>query len=441
MGKIDRKARERWKSAAIVFLLLSAGYLLAQERTAGFSFGLIQSWVQSMGAGEGTEPSPAATGGFLQELAPAGLAVKNENGRFGVQYDGQKTVQTFNEIGNLLGEAVGSAEQARQVPEIEWRQALEQTGAYFYFLDRAPLSVLSDWFGSANGNLKGTASRLLLSAGSGSTATLYYQNTENGLFYACGTAVPADSLKADLAGYLPNGASFAYELGEDYKGLPAYTMVLQQTPSLPVLAVSKPLQGTEQKDALLKACEFNPYTNSRYPAANGTEVVIEKLRTLRIYRDGTVTYHSGDSGDGGEAKLRVPAGQNAPFLTAAVDYTRTLAEETVGALAGEASIYLMDVTESGGAYRIRFGYQVNGMAVRLAENDCAAEFVVEEHTVSEFTLRFRQYTASGENTAVLPERQAAAAMEAVNAGDELEMAYIDSGGDSAEAGWIAGRAQ
>ena len=58
--------------------------------------------------------------------------------------------------------------------------------------------------------------------------------------------------------------------------------------------------------------------------------------------------------------------------------------------------------------------------------------------LSKADLRIRSYTDSGERSAVLPVRQAAAALEAMGLeGEELLLVYRDTGSDTVTAAWAA----
>ncbi|SMC86583.1 hypothetical protein [Papillibacter cinnamivorans] len=443
MGASDRKrCVEKWKTAAIVLLALSSVYLTLQVQlyTGGNKETSAAAWILSLAGRIGTgsdsgESSGAAGTGFLSGISAVRIAVKNENGRYAVQYDTQETGELFDAVGNLLGEAVGSAGTPEAVSAEQWRSALGRVGVYFDFLGRIPLSALSQWLGADNAALEGSARRILLALGDENTATLYIADEAGGGYYACSTAVTAASLTADLSGYLPNGASFAFELGEEYVGLPPYTMVLPDAPLLHVLSAVNPMSDESDKETLLKALDFNPHTNSRYPEANGTEVIIESLRTLRIGTDGTVQYHNSGVGEG--SKLRITEDNDTPTETEVLEYVLSLAQETVGSLAGEGKLYLIDLEPGGetGSYTLRLGYLVNGAGVYLYKDGYAAEFVIRSWTVSDATLYFRSYTATETASAVLPERQTAAAVAAVGESD-LALSYIDGGGTEVKAGWI-----
>ena len=71
-----------------------------------------------------------------------------------------------------------------------------------------------------------------------------------------------------------------------------------------------------------------------------------------------------------------------------------------------------------------------------------AQFLIQNGRIDRFTLQLRGYTASGERGAVMPPLQATAALAAKGLeGDELMLAYLDGGGDSVSATWVAAGSQ
>ena len=110
-----------------------------------------------------------------------------------------------------------------------------------------------------------------------------------------------------------------------------------------------------------------------------------------------------------------------------------------GLASAYAGFSLMDITEGAdGTTEVCYGYSLSGAAVLLPEDGCAARFTVRNGQIIDYTLRFRRYEETAEHSLLLPERQAAAALEALSPeGRELVVFYTDNGGDTVEAGWAA----
>ena len=186
--------------------------------------------------------------------------------------------------------------------------------------------------------------------------------------------------------------------------------------------------------ALQAAVSFQTQSDALYEIPGGLRLRVGR-ETLEIGNDGTVSYHTSE-----DAASRYPIGTTDGYtVSELVETTRRLAADTVGASCGAAQLYLMDITEGAdGTTEVCYGYSLSGAAVLLPEDGCAARFTVRNGQIIDYTLRFRRYEETAEHSLLLPERQAAAALEALSPeGRELVVFYTDNGGDTVEAGWTA----
>ena len=437
---------ERLKSLLIVLLTLSALALtlrvllfneLAGQGPRGWLDNLTSLFRQEQTASTG-DP-----GGSIQSSAaaqPVRLSVSDGSERFAVQYDTAQTDQMFSSLGILLSEALSSAAAPSEVTEQAWRDALCAPGVWFDFLGDIPLEALCAWMveGGSNPNLTAAARQVAVARDDGGGVSLYYHNVEDGLYYACRTAVAYEGHMDELVtGYGGNGVSFVFELeeGGGYDGLDPYVLLSASTPSPAVFRASTPLSGTDTNavSALQESLSFQVSSDAIYAIPGGLRLRLGR-ETLEIGGDGTVTYHTSE-----ELPTRYPVGEDGYTVTELVETTRRLAADTVGRTCGAARLYLVGVETGGdGAVTVSFGYSLNGAAVLLPEDGCAARFTVQDGQITDYTLRFREYEETAEHSLLLPERQAAAALDALSPeGRELLLCYTDNGGDTVQAGWVA----
>ena len=449
-NKYPRRRRhsglERLKSLLIVLLTLSALALtlrvllfneLAGQGPRGWLDNLTSLFRQEQTASTG-DP-----GGSIQSSAaaqPVRLSVSDGSERFAVQYDTAQTGQMFSSLGILLSEALSSAAAPSEVTEQAWRDALCAPGVWFDFLGNIPLEALCAWMveGGRNPNLTAAARQVAVARDDGGGVSLYYHNVEDGLYYACRTAVAYEGHMDELVtGYGGNGASFVFELeeGGGYDGLDPYVLLSASTPSPAVFRASTPLSGTDTNavSALQESLSFQVSSDAIYAIPGGLRLRLGR-ETLEIGGDGTVTYHTSE-----ELPIRYPVGEDGYTVTELVETTRRLAADTVGRTCGAARLYLAGVETGGdGAVTVSYGYSLNGAAVLLPEDGCAARFTVQDGQITDYTLRFREYEETAEHSLLLPERQAAAALDALSPeGRELLLCYTDNGGDTVQAGWVA----
>ena len=435
-----RRGLETLKSILIVLLSLSA--ICLTLLTLNYSK---VSWPPLQGVltllGKQTEQSPsdtAAAGQTTISPRPVRMAVCDGAERFAVQYDTQQTDQLFDELGILLTEALAGASAPQKVSEAAWRQTLQAPGVWFDFLGALPLEALYAWLGEGGVNpaLLHSARRLAVALDEDGQVRLYYHNEGDGLYYACDTAVIYEGhMDMLISGYGSNGLSFVFEQEPDsgYEGLDPYVLLSAGALHPAVYHFSNPLGEIDDSvvSTLQQATAFQPQSNSVYPVANGVRIR-EGRETLEITRDGTVVYHAGD-GD----SLRYPIGDGGtlPML----ETTWRLAADTVGRWCGDARLYLIGAEEqTDGSIQVSYGYSLSGAETALPGGACAARFTVRDGQITDYTLTFRRYEQAGQNSLVLRELQAAAALEALEPeGRELVLCYSDTGGDTAQAGWIA----
>ncbi len=437
MGR-RRRLIELGKDLLILFLLLSAIYLAARSQ---LYTGLIREdgWISkavSLLSGETARPvdqteftTPA------QSIQAARLAVCHglgENGqpiRYGVQYDTAQAAADFSALSSYLSEGVASASAPQAVSREAWLQALQTPGVYFDLLGEAPLEYL----GSAS--LTGPVRRLALVWEGGDTAVLYYKNEKSGLYYACPTSLRwAGYLEGALQDYTDNGARFAFEL-EDYRMLLEETLLLPETPQPGLYQVQTVLDLSEVGDrsALENALGF---WGSDYQVPG--EWVIREDDELRISSDGVLTYEAAAAG-GLDPRYDVTGSDGEASLVQAAALACYLAQQAVDAWCGTAEsaawLYLSSVEETEDGWRITLDYCLDGATVYLGDGWPAATFTVSGGQIASFEIRPRCYVASEGTSSVLPQRQAAAALEALSPEDPRELLLFYEDGSSMAAQW------
>ncbi|WP_294516454.1 hypothetical protein [uncultured Pseudoflavonifractor sp.] len=439
--KKRRRLLELVKDVLIVLLALSAVYLTMRTQIGGLA-GWNGSWLNRLFNGKTVSLLPTVSEETEEnmQLRPVRMSVQlGSGGRYGVQYDQTAVDALFDATASLLGDALGSAQRPVQVTEGAWREALSDAwGIYFDFRGTVPLTVLSaSLSGAVNQALPEADVRRLLLAEEEGTVRLYYSNESTGLYYACDTAEALRGhVQTAAAVYSPNGTVFAYETS--YSELAPYVMVAATQVSPKVYHAANPVAQMSESDReeMMEALGFHPQSNNSYRSGDRL-IVNEWPDRLSILDDGHVRYETSVSNE-----PKYPVGTpGEPVDAAAVSQaTWPLAEQTIGQSCGAARLYLIGVVQmSEDEWMADYGYCLNGAGVELGADGYAARFIIQNGQITEFELFFRSYTDTGEQSIVLPEAQAAAAMSAQRVqGSELLLAYEDSGAaELLKAEWIA----
>ena len=420
-----RRLLEIGKDVLILLLAASAVYLLTMTPLVQDSGvrDLLRPWQE--------DPQGSSSVTLSAAARPSRMAVTFPAGRYGLQYDQTAVDELFARLGPLLGEALTSAGDPAAIDEARWRQNLTTVNLYFDFSGQVPLSALGTWL-NAEGRcaLPGSARRILLCEGTGDSVLLCWEDSGSGQFFSCSTGLTASlHLSPALQDLSDNGARFAFE-SDVYTGLlDPYTFITDQQRS-EIYTASNPLSAGEALTALLNTLDF---TGRNHASVSGGERYLDGNDRLLVQNNGTVIYAAAEPG-----KYPVPSAGDSPTVAEAIEAARELTERTIGASCGAAQLYLSTALSAEGGWLIRFGYRLNGSTVWLNEDGWASEVWVRSGCITDFTLHFRSYAASGEEALLLPMDRAAVMLPSLGQeGRELVIRYQDAGESAARPVWVA----
>lgn len=429
--KQSRRVVELCKDVLILLLTCSAVWLATRTQLLGPLSGLLGR-EENPGAGSVQTESGARADAARPLRITANVASGTENARYGIQYDTAASDALFQQVAGLLVEALSSAGAPEPISRAQWEQAQNTAlGMTFDFQGELPLEVLMGWMSGEDTGLTARVRRLTLTVWQDHVA-LYYRDEETGTYFRCLSEVASQRhLTEALAGLSGNGSFYAFE-SEQYRMLDRDTLITEQPPASAVYTAANPMnRGQDSLKELMGDLGIS-VNGSNFYLSGSEEVVRSGDGSIRLSSDGVAVYAAGEGGP-----FKIPPRNGKVSLFDAVEACRQVAANTLGTRSGQARLYLMSARETETGLVVRFGYCLNGYLVRL-DQGYAAQFLVRDGEITDFTLCFRSYTDSGTTSPVLPIRQAAAAMEAMGlTGEELLLAYSDSRGDTVTASWMA----
>ena len=419
MEEQRRKRCNLVQNILITLLSLSAVALFAQTQL----YSLDLTGGEREAAGPSQSASPAA-----ELTAPVRAAVTGDYGRHAAVALTTADAGFDDPLGRRLLEALGSARDYTPCAGAEFLRALRGPSLYYDFLEPLPLSVLAGLLGGGEevSPREDLSARRLLIAPQGDGAVLYLWDGGENCFRAS-TAVSADSLEQVISRYELGDASFAMDGGGLERELDPCSLLPGQPPALPAFTVGDPLAGGT--DWLLSALGFNPRSRTRHTESNGTELIMDGERTLRVRPDNSVHYQSGQ-----DPSLTVAAAGEVPTAREAALGAGGLLARLLAPVSGEAQPYLQGVRRNGDVTIVRFGYQAGGVPIRFQDGAAAAEVTLTGTSVTGLVLRFRQYQLLEEPSLLLPLPQALAVASA-SPGKELSIGYVERSG-GCRATWL-----
>lgn len=425
MNESKRSRRDFIQNITIAVLTVSAVLLFVQTQV--YNLGASSTFSRLFSGPDAQAVSVIAPQQEEISLcAPVRVAVASTYGRYG-NIAMTTEDEDFLSLRQLLAQALGSAHNPVPSGSQAFLSALSSTSVYYDFLAPLPLSVLGELSQASVAEEQISAWHLVIAEENNAVflhlwdgGTRYYRST---------TALSTEDLQEVVGFYEVGNAFFAYESSAVHaqSAFPC-SLFLEDTPALPVLSASSPLSDTT---LLLVSLKFNPNTQNRYRDSDGTEVISESNnRTLRIGSDGTVEYQSEE-----DPTLSIESKDSVPTLAeAAFEVNRLLSSLLTSS--GDARIYLEAIQQNGDSTSLRFGYQVGGVPVRLANGQSAAVVTLSGTAISSMTLHVRQYAITEHDSLLLPLRQALAI--AANTPDtDLSIGYVDRNTDSIKAIWLA----
>ena len=157
-----------------------------------------------------TYTAPATGSTIVGAAQPLIITLSTEAGRQSAQYDFAALDELYGQYGSLLAQALESAETPQTCTRTEFYAALRGTGAAFCFPGAISPSVLGAWL-NVRAPEGGQAQWYVL-AQEEDGVTLYLAGEQ---FSAAKTALPAQSLTAQLETAVPDGSFFAFEAGQE----------------------------------------------------------------------------------------------------------------------------------------------------------------------------------------------------------------------------------
>lgn len=427
-----KRVTETLKNLLIAVLTCTALWLVVDSQLLGHLSDTPEAWEER---GDSEDRTQSVSG---QLKLPLRMAVINQDGCCGVQYNAEEVSALFEQMLPVFGEALSGAGQPQPCTQARWLQSLfDGPGLWLDLQGQVPLGVLTKWVaGMENPALTARTTHLLLCVDGEQQVQLYYQDAADGQYYVCAIdTVSVGYLRNTLEQVTANGASFA---GQDpgLDALQPQMLISAQTPQPGEYSSVNPLtagDSQERLDALLEQLSFPVEITTVYDTPEGKRARAGN-DTLTISADGVVSYESTRE----EGRYPVDNyGEDSPEYCA-VDGARQLVCSLLEPWSGAAGLYLNEVEQlSEDSWRVEFRYELDNIPALVGGSGYAASVLVEQGYITQYEMQLRTFTpVDSPATLVLSLRQAAAIMAGLDRENgHLQLCYQDKGGVF-RAGWI-----
>ena len=429
MNSIKGKRVAEWVKTVLIALLTASALLLGwQTRLFNDFFSAIPLFggVAALGRGSvGTGATESGGAALIEAARPLIIVITNEEGdRYGVKYDTLARDIAYDRTSGILREALGFASEALEISEDEWRAALLRPGVYFEYATPVKLSVLDGWLDARiPGTIGEVSLRRVFVAFGGDKSRIYYQNNDNGLFFASDTASSSGKTQ-ELEMYTANGAQFAFETGIGASENAPYILILPGNDYYDVQAAAAG-SVEELLDKVFHAMGHSDETYTDYYESDGALVRVGTQFNISADARGRVKYRRTDIYPLNGAEQTLSEGE-------AIENARIVVADTIGSLESGAEVFFESLEYGGGnTWSVFFGYYIAGGRIHLYEDGYAARIIFTEGSITEIEVKLRSFTLGGEVTRLPSEKLVLAA-----AGGEFMLCYSDTGAEKLQPAWV-----
>jgi len=415
----------------LIFVLIASSVFLA-DRTGYFdefidstpALSSLSGWLASLKSTP-SPPSGDSEISMSEAARPLYAVVTGIGGHhYGIKYDSVQLSALYYTAANILGEALGSSSEPQAITEGAWRAAITSAGIYFDYLTPMPLSALTGWLLGADmshGGAEHSARRICISGTADGGVYLYYIASD-GAFYRSDTAVQYAYLAPFMTDYLPNNTHYAFELGENYRNIDPYALIMPGRGQFPSISLSNPTFDRAAKKELLVGFGMNPYITP-YNESTGAVVYVADDCSLRLYPSAIAVYKTtGDTED----RLKIEYSGLEPGVNEMLEGARSFVLPLIGSSAGSAELYYTGYARnSDGSYTFTFDYFVSSIPVRLSSSSHAAIIKITDGVITEAKLCFKTFSAGSGYAVALPDLQAA--LLADEEGGEPVLEFYETG--------------
>lgn len=396
----------------VVTLVVQSGALWSRVLTRDSIpwSGLRARSAASAQAGQGTDNSAGAV--------PIRFAARGKDGLYGIQYNTDGLKIAYEDTADVWAQALENAENPTQSNVGQYRTALQQEMLLMEYDGSVPLHIIAGWLGmelpKALDNCIIGAAALCRSADN--TYTLYLRDSTDGSLACAQTAVEDSLFDAAVGQFEPNDCLLAAD--QDDAVVSPDLLYFPGGETFAVVSFQA-YNGSDGLEDLLAAFDLdadvavdNAYTT------DGVTVYVSGSNAVRMAEDGSMRY------DGTGVGVTASSGHDQLMQYVQTGYELTgavLDAIDSGASASMTSAYTDSDT---GRYIVVYGLQIGGVPVDNNVTGYFARYEFEGGELVHADLALRTCQTTGETVAVMPEKQAAAALDSA-ADAVLSLRYVD----------------
>ncbi|MBQ8004229.1 MAG: hypothetical protein IJ299_03965 [Oscillospiraceae bacterium] len=371
-------------------------------------------------------------------IRPMSIYVKGEGYSRGAVYESAKTDTAYKLLRDGIVRVMNSSGEIKSADESAWKEAISGDGVLLDYFGNVPFGAICAWLGTNSGEDAYSGRYYMISAEERSIK-LYIKNTDRNEVYLLNTSASSEDFMAVAAGIDLSDAFLAGESDEsDFVAVSAETVVVSAPAKPPAVSAynSYATFSASIADACLEAFSLRDVSPGTYSEADGTQVYIADMVTMKISPAGLVSYT--DPRDEIDETIGISAeheGEHAS-LAEKTETARSIAASLAAKIPGTGGIYLMSAEESGDESEIVFGRHIGGIPVNMSSSTYFVRVNLRGDMVSDVRANLRGYDLTAQSADALSLRLAAAAASGAGKKGDISLRYPDAGINPVSPSWF-----
>lgn len=431
--------KERIKNVFICLLLVGMLYLTytvwffdSPFETVGTDnlFGIDISF-NSSGEGEGTDLD-------VFGIRPMSIYVKGDGFSRAAVYESERTDATYKSLRPLLARVFDFHGDMKAADAKVWEEKLSENGVLLDYFGNVPAGAICTWLG-ADAEDNSCSGRYYLLSADERNVELYVKNTDENEVYSVNTSVSSEELMSVAAGISAADAVLAGNSDErDFEAISAETAVTSAASKPAVISAYNTYAtfSASVAEGCLAAFSLGDVSPGTYSEADGTQVYIADMVTMKISPAGLVSYTDPREEADETIGISVEHKGESALLSEKTEAARKIAAILASKLPGAGGIYLMSALENGDEAEIIFGRHVNGIPVDMNASTYFMRVSFRGEMISDARANLRGYDITSQNADVLNLRLAAAAVSGTGKKGDVSLRYADGGNATLSPSWF-----
>lgn len=371
-------------------------------------------------------------------IRPMSIYVKGDGFCRASVYESETTDAAYRSLRALLVRVFDFHGDMKAADDKVWTEKLSGRCVLLDYFGNVPVGAVCTWLGT-DAESNAYSGRYYLLSAEERNVRLYVKNTGNDEVYSVSTSVSSEELMSVAAGVNAPDAILAGNSDvKDFEAISPETVVYSSPVKPAVISSYNTYSAFSASvaEGCLAAFSLSDVSPGTYSEADGTQVYIADMVTVKISPTGLVSYTDPREEADETIGISVERKGESALIYEKTEAARSIAAALASKLPGSGGIYLMSALENGDEAEIIFGRHINGIPVDMSASTYFVRVSLRGDMISDVRANLRGYDVTSQHADVLSLRLAAAAVSGTAKKGDVSLRYTDNGNAAISPSWF-----